>query len=74
MAEIFSRDLAYQGIWIISGMARGIDSICHRGALSAGGKTLAVLGSGIDMSSIPVRMKDFIMISVIMVLWSVNSL
>lgn len=49
VAEIFSRDLAYQGIWIISGMARGIDSICHRGALSAGGKTLAVLGSGIDV-------------------------
>ncbi len=49
VAEIFARDLAYQGIWIISGMARGIDSICHRGALSAGGKTLAVLGSGIDV-------------------------
>ena len=44
VAEIFSRALAYPGIWIISGMARGIDSICHRGALSAGGKTLAVLG------------------------------
>ena len=49
VAEIFSRDLAYQGICIISGMARGIDSICHRGALAAGGKTLAGLGSGIDV-------------------------
>ena len=49
VAEIFSRDLAAQGIWIISGMARGIDSICHKGALAVGGKTLAVLGSGIDI-------------------------
>ena len=49
VAEIFSRDLAYQGIWIASGMARGIDSICHKGALDAGGKTIAVLGSGLDV-------------------------
>ena len=49
VAQIFSRDLAYQGAWIVSGMARGIDTICHKGALSAGGKTLAVLGSGIDV-------------------------
>jgi DNA processing protein len=46
---ILSRDLALKNIWIISGMARGIDSVCHQGALSAGGKTLAVVGSGLDI-------------------------
>ncbi|MCL1976300.1 MAG: DNA-processing protein DprA [Firmicutes bacterium] len=48
VAEMLSRDLAAQGLWIVSGMARGIDGICHQHAILAGGKTLAVLGGGVD--------------------------
>ncbi|MGI6361926.1 MAG: DNA-processing protein DprA [Bacillota bacterium] len=49
VARVLARDVAAQGIWVVSGMARGLDSICHRGALEAGGKTIAVLGSGLDV-------------------------
>jgi len=49
VAAIFSRDLAARGITVVSGMARGIDSICHEGAIRGGGRTLAVLGSGLDV-------------------------
>jgi DNA processing protein len=47
-AEMLARDLASAGICIISGLARGIDTSAHRGAMRAGGKTVAVLGTGID--------------------------
>lgn len=49
ITEKLARELALKGITVVSGMARGIDSAAHRGALSVGGKTVAVLGSGIDV-------------------------
>ena len=48
-AEKISMELAKQGITIISGMARGIDSIAHNAALKSGGRTIAVIGSGLDV-------------------------
>lgn len=49
MAERLACDLAARGLTIVSGMARGVDSAGHRGAIAGKGKTVAVFGTGIDV-------------------------
>ncbi len=48
IAEKISKDLAQKGLVIISGLARGIDTISHWAAVQSGGRTIAVMGSGLD--------------------------
>src|SRR5687767_6851977 len=49
VAERLAADLGARGVLVVSGLARGVDSAAHRGALSAGGATVGVLGCGVDI-------------------------
>jgi DNA processing protein len=49
MAERLACDLAAQGLVITSGMARGVDTASHRGAITTKGKTIVVFGTGVDV-------------------------
>ena len=59
VAERLAADLASRGIVIVSGLARGVDSAAHRGALGADGVTVAVLGCGVDVTY-PAEHRDLV--------------
>src|SRR6266436_6733262 len=58
-ARRLAYQLAYVGVTVVSGAARGIDSAAHQGALSAKGRTVAVLGTGINLVSPPENLNLF---------------
>jgi len=59
VARKLAYQLAYLGVTVVSGGARGIDSAAHQGAISAKGRTLAVLGTGINLVTPPENLKLF---------------
>jgi len=62
-AERISMGLGGRGITVVSGLARGVDSCAHRGALSAGGRTIGVLGCGIDITYPPENQELFVRVA-----------
>jgi len=63
VAEKLGRELAQHGVTVVSGLARGVDTFAHKGALDGGGRTLAVLGCGIDVHYPPENRKLYDAIS-----------
>ncbi len=57
VAEKLGRELAQHGVTVVSGLARGVDTLAHKGALDGGGRTVAVLGCGIDVCYPPENRK-----------------